>query len=96
MLIKMADPELPFFKALERFSRLALMANVHYDQMVPYQTAAITMEDPYERSKSSMGRVLSLPLADPQRCAFRYSVNSEAGADHIDVMCGPCCVMIHS
>ena len=74
LLINMADPELPFFKALQRFSRLALMANVHYDQMVPYQTAAITMEDPYERSKSSFGRVLSSPLADPKRQVWIWQV----------------------
>ena len=68
LLINMADPSLPFFKALQLFKRLTLMANVHYDQMVPYQTAAITMEDPYERSKSGLGLAKSLPAADPLRC----------------------------
>ncbi|GAX72938.1 hypothetical protein CEUSTIGMA_g393.t1 [Chlamydomonas eustigma] len=68
LLINMCDPELPFFQGLQRFHKLALMANLNHDRMVPYRTAAISSTDPYECTRDWYGTSPSLPAAsDPQK-----------------------------
>ena len=52
---------------LQRFKKLVVLANIHFDTMVPYTTAAITMEDPYEKSKSFIGISRSQPAACPDK-----------------------------
>lgn len=48
LLMIMADPNLAFYQGLAQFKHLALLANAHHDHMVPYRTAAIVAQDPYE------------------------------------------------
>ncbi|KXZ51765.1 hypothetical protein GPECTOR_11g209 [Gonium pectorale] len=51
LLCLMSHPDLLFVRALRRFKRLALYANVFHDRPVPYCTAAIRLDNPYELSK---------------------------------------------
>ena len=62
----MADPALPFHQSLARVRTRILMANIHFDQGVPYRTAAISVDDPYEGGTNFWGTSKSLPAADPQ------------------------------
>lgn len=48
LLEVMSDEESRFFKGLERFQKRAAYANIVHDRSVPYFTAAITDEDPYQ------------------------------------------------
>ncbi|PNW73017.1 hypothetical protein CHLRE_14g615600v5 [Chlamydomonas reinhardtii] len=48
LLCLMSHPDLVFMRALRRFKRLALYANVFHDRPVPYCTAAIRLDNPYE------------------------------------------------
>ncbi|KAG2490544.1 hypothetical protein HYH03_010938 [Edaphochlamys debaryana] len=50
LLCLLSHPALPFMRALKRFERLSLMANVFHDRPVPYCTAAIRLDNPYEQS----------------------------------------------
>ncbi|MEW5310966.1 MAG: hypothetical protein WDW38_002717 [Sanguina aurantia] len=47
LLCLMAQPELPFMKALGSFKKLMLMANVQNDNSVPYCTASISSLNPF-------------------------------------------------
>lgn len=46
----MSHPDLLFMKALRCFKKLMLLANVFHDRPVPYCTAAVQLENPYEKS----------------------------------------------
>ncbi|KAG2447611.1 hypothetical protein HYH02_007531 [Chlamydomonas schloesseri] len=48
LMCLMSHPDLLFMRALRRFKRLALYANVFHDRPVPYCTAAIRLDNPYE------------------------------------------------
>ncbi|KAG2423276.1 hypothetical protein HXX76_015425 [Chlamydomonas incerta] len=48
LLCLMSHPDLVFMRALRRFKRLAAYANVFHDRPVPYCTAAIRLDNPYE------------------------------------------------
>ncbi|MEW5310964.1 MAG: hypothetical protein WDW38_002715 [Sanguina aurantia] len=48
LLCLMAQPELPFMKALGQFKKLMLMANVQNDRSVPYCTASISLVNSFE------------------------------------------------
>ncbi len=45
----MSHPGLVFMRAAQQFERLMLMANVFHDRPVPYCTAAIRLDNPYEK-----------------------------------------------
>ncbi|EFJ53038.1 hypothetical protein VOLCADRAFT_85900 [Volvox carteri f. nagariensis] len=50
LLCLMSHPDLLFMQALRQFKKLMLLANVFHDRPVPYCTAAIRLENPYERN----------------------------------------------
>ncbi|GAX83697.1 hypothetical protein CEUSTIGMA_g11122.t1 [Chlamydomonas eustigma] len=64
LLVNMSDPQLPFMKGLKKFSKLILLANVHFDSSVPYWSGAISLEDPYLKHQSYFGRSKSMPAAE--------------------------------
>jgi len=59
LLLLMAHPAGPFHRALAGFRTRLLAANIKYDAMVPYCTAALCVTNPYDTA-------LPVPL-DPQR-----------------------------
>jgi hypothetical protein len=53
---------------LQKFRKLALMANINHDRMVPYRTAAMCSADPYESTRDWYGTSPSLPAAsEPEK-----------------------------
>ncbi|GLI66034.1 hypothetical protein VaNZ11_009741 [Volvox africanus] len=50
LLCLMSHPDLLFMQALRKFKKLMLLANVFHDRPVPYCTAAIRLDNPYEGS----------------------------------------------
>ncbi|PNH02610.1 hypothetical protein TSOC_011396 [Tetrabaena socialis] len=50
LMCLLSQPDLLFMHALRRFKKLVLLANVYHDRPVPYCTAAIRMDNPYEHS----------------------------------------------
>jgi hypothetical protein len=52
LLLLMAHPSGPFHKALAGFKTRMLAANIKYDAMVPYCTAALCMANPYEEREA--------------------------------------------
>ncbi|GFR42453.1 hypothetical protein Agub_g3360 [Astrephomene gubernaculifera] len=50
LLCLLSHPDLPFMRALRTFKKLMLLANVFHDRPVPYCTAAIRLDNPYEGS----------------------------------------------
>ncbi|GIL78881.1 hypothetical protein Vretimale_124 [Volvox reticuliferus] len=50
LLCLMSHPDLLFMRALRKFKKLMLLANVFHDRPVPYCTAAIRLDNPYEES----------------------------------------------
>ncbi|GLC34078.1 hypothetical protein PLESTM_000150600 [Pleodorina starrii] len=50
LLCLMSHPDLLFMRALRCFKQLMLMANVFHDRPVPYCTAAIRLDNPYEKN----------------------------------------------
>lgn len=51
LLLLMAHPSGPFHKALLGFTTRIVAANIKYDAMVPYCTAALCMSNPYEQQQ---------------------------------------------
>jgi hypothetical protein len=52
LLLLMAHPSGPFHKALAGFRTRMVAANIKYDAMVPYCTAALCMSNPYEEQEA--------------------------------------------
>ena len=44
-----------------------MFGNIHFDTMVPFRTATATLEDPFERNQSFLGRSKSMPAEDPSK-----------------------------
>ena len=64
LLINLADPALHFFKGLSKFKNKVCSANIHFDLGVPWATAAIATDDPYETTRKFFKGAKSLPI-DP-------------------------------
>ena len=80
---------IPYFQihipGLQRFRKLAMFGNIHFDTMVPFRTATATLEDPFERNQSILGHSKSLPAEDPSKYpSIRKPVELEVQSEQDD------------